>query len=87
MAAGVCAMNDRELHIVAQLEWELVEEEASPVSSEQPVSRILHTLVMGRNLPAVDATCYRIMGINSHKIEYFRQADQWLGPIHESLIE
>jgi uncharacterized protein (DUF362 family) len=44
-------------------------------------------LVMGRNLPAVDATCCRIMGINPHKIEYLRQADQWLGPIHESLIE
>jgi uncharacterized protein (DUF362 family) len=44
-------------------------------------------LVMGRNLPAVDATCCRIMGINPHKIEYLRQADQWLGPIHETLIE
>ncbi|GJL59343.1 MAG: hypothetical protein NPIRA03_22000 [Nitrospirales bacterium] len=44
-------------------------------------------LVMGRNLPAVDATCCRIMGINPDKIEYLRNADQWLGPIHESLIE
>ncbi|MDT3778651.1 DUF362 domain-containing protein [Nitrospira sp. MA-1] len=44
-------------------------------------------LVMGRNLPAVDATCCRIMGINPNKIEYLRKADQWLGPIHESLIE
>jgi uncharacterized protein (DUF362 family) len=44
-------------------------------------------LVMGRNLPAVDATCCRIMGINPHQIEYLRKADQWLGPIHESLIE
>ncbi|WNM61936.1 DUF362 domain-containing protein [Candidatus Nitrospira neomarina] len=44
-------------------------------------------LVMGRNLPAVDATCCRIMGINPDKIEYLRKADQWLGPIHESLIE
>ncbi|MDH3503291.1 MAG: DUF362 domain-containing protein [Nitrospirota bacterium] len=44
-------------------------------------------LVMGRNLPSVDATCCRIMGIDPHKIEYLRKADQWLGPIHESLIE
>jgi len=44
-------------------------------------------LVMGRNLPAVDATCCRIMGINPQKIEYLRYADQWLGPIHDSLIE
>ncbi len=44
-------------------------------------------LVMGRNLPAVDATCCRIMGINPYKIEYLYKADQWLGPIHESLIE
>jgi uncharacterized protein (DUF362 family) len=44
-------------------------------------------LVMGRNLPAVDATCCRIMGIDPHKIEYLRKADQWLGPLHESLIE
>ena len=44
-------------------------------------------LVMGRNLPAVDATCCRIMGINPHTIEYLRKADQWLGPIHDSLID
>lgn len=44
-------------------------------------------LVMGRNLPAVDATCCRIMGINPDKIEYLRKANQWLGPIHDSLIE
>ena len=44
-------------------------------------------LVMGKNLPAVDATCCRIMGINPQKVEYLRFADQWLGPIHESLIE
>lgn len=44
-------------------------------------------VVMGRNLPAVDATCCRIMGINPHHIPYLRKADQWLGPIHESLID
>jgi len=29
-------------------------------------------LVAGANLPAVDATCCRIMGIDSNKIEYLR---------------
>ena len=44
-------------------------------------------LVMGKNLPAVDATCCRIMGINPQKIEYLGKADQWLGPIRDVLIE
>ncbi len=44
-------------------------------------------LVMGKNLPAVDATCCRIMGINPHQIPYLDEADQWLGPIRDSLIE
>ncbi len=43
-------------------------------------------IVMGNNLPAVDATCCRIMGINPHAIEYLSKTDQWLGPIHDSLI-
>ncbi len=43
-------------------------------------------LVMGSNLPAVDATCCRIMGINPERIDYLRVADQWLGPVSESLI-
>ena len=44
-------------------------------------------LVMGRNLPAVDATAARVMGINPHKIKYLDQADDWLGPIGESYIQ
>jgi uncharacterized protein (DUF362 family) len=43
-------------------------------------------LVMGRNLPAVDATCARVMGINPKKIAYLAAADNRLGPIRESLI-
>jgi uncharacterized protein (DUF362 family) len=43
-------------------------------------------IVMGRNLPAVDATCARLMGINPHKINYLDSADNKLGPIAESLI-
>lgn len=44
-------------------------------------------IVMGRNLPAVDATCCRIMGIDPSRITYLKKADQWLGPIHELAIE
>jgi uncharacterized protein (DUF362 family) len=44
-------------------------------------------IVMGRNLPAVDATCCRIMGIDPHKIGYLDRADRWLGPIAASCIE
>ncbi len=43
-------------------------------------------LVMGRNPPAVDATCARLMGINPHKIEYLAKSSNWLGPIHEENI-
>ena len=43
-------------------------------------------LVMGRNLPAVDATCARLMGINPLKVRYLSTASNWLGPIHESNI-
>ncbi len=44
-------------------------------------------LVMGRNLPAVDATCCRIMGINPHKIEYLQTANNWLGPVDKENIK
>ena len=43
-------------------------------------------IVMGRNLPATDATCARLMGINPRKIKYLADADSRLGPIRESLI-
>ncbi len=43
-------------------------------------------IVMGRNLPAVDATCCRIMGINPRKIGYLSVASGNLGPIKESNI-
>jgi uncharacterized protein (DUF362 family) len=44
-------------------------------------------LVMGRNLPAVDATCCRIMGIDPYKVSYLERADNWLGPVAESAVE
>ena len=43
-------------------------------------------VVMGRNLPAVDSTCARLMGINPHKIPYLNAAENWLGPINEGRI-
>ena len=44
-------------------------------------------LVMGRNLPAVDATCCRIMGIDPYEVSYLERADNWLGPIADGSIE
>jgi uncharacterized protein (DUF362 family) len=46
-----------------------------------------NVLVIGRNLPAVDATCARIMGINPEKIPYLKHASRSLGAIKESNIE
>lgn len=43
-------------------------------------------LVMGRNFPAVDATCARIMGIDPTRIEHLAGASGWLGPIAEKHI-
>jgi len=43
-------------------------------------------VVMGRNLPAVDATCVRIMGLNPFGIDYLTQASGKLGPIREEHI-
>jgi uncharacterized protein (DUF362 family) len=44
-------------------------------------------LVMGPDLPAVDATCCRIMGIDPAKIEYLQMATGQLGVTEESRIE
>jgi uncharacterized protein (DUF362 family) len=44
-------------------------------------------LVMGANLPAVDATCARLMQINPWKVEYLAAASGRLGPIAEEHIE
>jgi uncharacterized protein (DUF362 family) len=43
-------------------------------------------LVMGRNLPAVDATCARIMGVNPQRILYLAGASGKLGTIREANI-
>jgi len=43
-------------------------------------------IVMGRSLPAVDATCTRIMGLNPYGVSYLVQGSGRLGPIHERNI-
>lgn len=43
-------------------------------------------IVLGANLPAVDATCARLMGVDPLKIPYLRAASGWLGPIRENHI-
>jgi uncharacterized protein (DUF362 family) len=44
-------------------------------------------LVMGGDLPAVDATCCRIMGIDPTKVEYLAMASGKLGITEEARIE
>jgi len=44
-------------------------------------------MVMGSNLPAVDATCCRIMGIDPLKVGYLQTAADRYGVIEESRIE
>jgi uncharacterized protein (DUF362 family) len=44
-------------------------------------------LVMGSDLPAVDATCCRIMGIDPTRVEYLELAADHLGVIDEASIE
>jgi len=43
-------------------------------------------LVMGRNLPAVDATCARIMKVNPYRVGYLKRAEFVLGTINEADI-
>ncbi len=43
-------------------------------------------LVMGRNLPAVDATCARVMKINPYRVAYLKRAEFVLGTINEADI-
>jgi uncharacterized protein (DUF362 family) len=46
----------------------------------------LGLLIMGTNLPAVDATCARLMGLNPHRVAYLAAASGRLGPIAERHI-
>ena len=47
----------------------------------------LGVIVVGANLPAVDATCARIMGLEPSRIAYLSLASGWQGPIREEHIE
>ncbi len=49
-------------------------------------SKYAGVLVMGRNLPAVDATCCRIMGIDPRKVHHLHLASNSLGPVDEKVI-
>lgn len=44
-------------------------------------------VAIGSNLPAVDATCARIMGLDPLRVGYLRLAHRRLGPIEDGLIE
>ncbi|MEQ1949548.1 MAG: DUF362 domain-containing protein, partial [Bryobacteraceae bacterium] len=44
-------------------------------------------MVMGSDLPAVDATCCRIMGIDPAKVEYLQTASDVLGVTEEARID
>ncbi len=45
-------------------------------------------LIMGRNLPAVDATAVRVMGLNPYGVDYLSGASGRLGPIrHENITQ
>jgi uncharacterized protein (DUF362 family) len=48
--------------------------------------RPVGVLVIGSNLPAVDATCARIMGVDPHGVVSLAAAEGWLGPLRESSI-
>jgi uncharacterized protein (DUF362 family) len=49
--------------------------------------RQVGALVMGTNLPAVDATCSRLMRINPWRVGYLAESSGRLGPIAERHIE
>ena len=54
----------------------------------QGIPKPVGVLVMGSDLPAVDATCCRIMGIDPARIDYLRMAsERALGVIEEARIE
>jgi uncharacterized protein (DUF362 family) len=55
-----------------------------PIMGEPKAAGVL---VMGRSLPAVDATCARIMGVDPARVDYLRASSGWLGPIKEHNIE
>ena len=53
----------------------------------QGTPKAVGVMVMGSDLPAVDATCCRIMGIDPARVEYLQRARDRLGITEESRIE
>lgn len=54
----------------------------------QGTPKAVGVLVMGSDLPSVDATCCRIMGIDPSRVDYLRMAsERALGTIEEANIE
>jgi len=53
----------------------------------QGTPKAVGVLVMGSDLPAVDATCCRIMGIDPSRVEYLRMASDNLGVTEDARIE
>src|SRR5580658_4446352 len=53
----------------------------------QGTPRPVGVMVMGGDLPAVDATCCRIMGIDPARVEYLRNSSDRLGITEETRIE
>lgn len=47
----------------------------------------LGCIVVGRNLPALDATCVRLMGLKPRAVSYLASASGKLGPIREENID
>ncbi len=50
-------------------------------------ARTSHLLVMGTNLPAVDATAARLMGFDPERLAFLRLASGRLGPIQARHIQ
>jgi len=48
--------------------------------------KTLGCIVVGANLPAVDATCTRLMGLQPFGVKYLAEASGRLGPVHERNI-
>jgi len=46
----------------------------------------LGCILIGRNLPAVDATCTRLIGLNPHGVPYIEATSGRLGPIKQRHI-
>src|SRR5690606_17148444 len=50
-------------------------------------ARPLGILAMGTDLPAVDATCARIIGLDPAQVPYLNAAGHYLGNVDEARIE